>query len=99
MARFDLVERFRQDHPGREMWTRIDSLLSVRIGSYLDSVRRADTDFVSCPTIHWIEQTDHKLVRDDLRLENRPCPTGYWKINTSLLEIRDFRDRLESIIQ
>ena len=33
MARHDLVDRFRQDHPGREMWTWLDSSLSVRARS------------------------------------------------------------------
>ena len=56
-------------------------------------------DFVSCPTFHLIAWTDHKLVRVSLRLANRPSLAGYWKFNTSLLEIRDFRDRLESLIQ
>ena len=46
-----------------------------------------------------IAWTDHKLVRVSLRLANRPRLAGYWKFNTSLLEIRDFRDRLESLIQ
>ena len=35
--------------------------------------------------------TDHKLVRVSL--------AGYWKFNTSLLEIQDFRDQLESLIE
>ena len=43
--------------------------------------------------------TDHKLIRVSLRLANRPILAGYWKFNTSLLEIRDFRDRLESLIK
>ena len=59
----------------------------------------ADIDFVSCPTFHLIAWTDHKLIRVSLRLANRPSLAGYWKFNTSLLEIRDFRDRLESLIQ
>ena len=69
--------------------------------SYLDRVlvRRADIDFVSCPSFHLIAWTDHKLVRVSLRLANRPRLAGYWKFNTSLLEIRDFRDRLESLIK
>ena len=46
-----------------------------------------------------IAWTDHKLVRVSLRLVNRPSLAGYWKFNTSLLEIWDFRDRLESLIQ
>ena len=44
MARHDLVERFCLDHPGREMWTWLDSSTSAKVGSYLDrvSVRRVD---------------------------------------------------------
>ena len=101
MTRHDLVDRFRLDHPGREMWTWLDSSPSAKVGSYLDRVlvRRGDIDFVSCPTFHLIAWTDHKLVRVSLRLANRPSLAGYWKFNTSLLEIRDFRDRLESLIQ
>ena len=100
MTRHDLVDRFRLDHPGREMWTWLDSSPSAK-GSYLDRVlvRRADIDFVSCPTFHLTAWTDHKLVRVSLRLANRPRLAGYWKFNTSLLEIRDFQDRLESLIQ
>ena len=60
MARHDLVDRFCLDPQGREMWTWLDSSPSARVGSYLDSVRRADCDFVSCPTFHLIGLTDHK---------------------------------------
>ena len=101
MTRHDLVDRFRLDHPGREMWTWLESSPSARVSTYLDRVlvRRADIDFVSCPTFHLIAWTDHKLVSVSLRLANRPSLAGYWKFNTSLLEIRDFRDRLESLIK
>ena len=101
VTRHGLVDSFRLDHPGREMWTWLDSSPSAKVGSYLDRVliRRADIDFVSCPMFHLIAWTDHKLVRVSLRLANRPSLAGYWKFNTSLLEIRDFRDRLESLIQ
>ena len=100
VTRHGLVDRFCLDHPGREMWTWLDSSPSAKVGSYLDRVlvRRADIDFVSCPTFHLIAWTDHRLLRVSLRLANRPSLAGYWKFNTSLLEIRDFRDRLESLI-
>ena len=100
-TRHDLVDRFRLAHPGQEMGIWLDSSPSAKVGSYLDRVlvRRADSDFVSCPTFHLIAWTDHKLVRVSLRLANRPSLVGYWKFNTSLLEIRDFRDRLESLIK
>ena len=39
MARYDLVDRFRVDHSGREMWTWLDISPSVRVRTYLD---RAD---------------------------------------------------------
>ena len=101
MTRHDLVDRFRLDHPEREMRTWLHSSPSAKVGSYLDRVlvRRADLDFVSCPTFHLIAWTDHKLVRVSLRLANRPSLAGYWKFNTSLLEIRDFQDRLEFLIK
>ena len=38
MACHDLVDRFRLDHPGREMWTWQDSLPFAKVGSYLDRV-------------------------------------------------------------
>ena len=38
MARHDLVNRFRQDHPGRKMWMWLNSSPSAKIDSYLDSV-------------------------------------------------------------
>ena len=46
MARHNLVNRFGLDHPGREMWTWIDTSLFVCVRSYWDRVlvRRADSD-------------------------------------------------------
>ena len=95
LAEFDFIDRFRLDHPGREMWTWIGNLPSGQVRTYLERVlvRRADTDCVSCPTFHWIGLADHKLVRVSLRLANRPSLVGYWKFNTSLLEIGDFWER------
>ena len=43
--------------------------------------------------------TDHRLVRVSHRLVDKPSLASYWKFNTSLLEIRDFWERLESLIQ
>ena len=99
MTRLSLVDRFRLDHPGREMWTWLDRSPSAKVGSYLDRVLVRRADFVSCPTFHLIAWTEHKTIRVSLRLANRPSLAGYWKLNTSLLEIRDFRDRQESLIQ
>ena len=83
------------------MWTWLDRSPSTKVGSYLDRVlvRRGDIYFVSCPTFHLIAWTDHKLVRVSLRLANRPSLSDYWIFNTYLLEIRAFRDRLESLIK
>ena len=66
------------------MWQ--DRLPSAKGGTYLDRVlvRRADSDFVSCPTFHLIAWTDHKPVSVSLQYANRPSLTGYCKFNTSL---------------
>ena len=99
LAEFDLINRFRLDHSGKEIWTWIGNLPSGQVWTYLDSVRRADADFISCLTFHWIGLGDHKLVRVSLWLVNRPSLASYWKLNTSLLEIRDFWEQLETLIQ
>ena len=101
LVEFDLIDRYRLDHPGREMWTWIGNSPSYQIRSYLDRVlvRRADSDLVTCPTFHWLGRTNHKLVRISLRLVNRPSLAHYWKLNTSLVEIWDFQRRLETLIQ
>ena len=101
LTEFDLIDRYRLDHPGRELWTWIGSLFSGQVRSYLDRVlvSRADSDQVACPTFHWLGQSDHKLVRVSLRLANRPSLASYWNFNTSLLEIWDFQMRLENLIQ
>ena len=101
MTRHNLVDRFRLDHPGREMWTWLHSSPSAKVGSYLNRVlvRRADIDFVGCPTFHLLAWTDHKLVSVSLRLANSPSLAGNGKFSTSLLEIQDFGERLESLIK
>ena len=92
MTCHDLVDRFRLDHPGWEMWTWLDSSPSAKVGSYLDRVlvRRDDSNCVNCPTFHLIAWTDHKLVTVSLLLAKRPNLAGYWEFNTSLLKIWDF---------
>ena len=90
----DLVDRFRLDHPAREMWTWLGDLPSGQIRSYLDRVLEEQT----VTSLHRIGKTDHKLVRVNLRLVNKPSLTGYWKFNI-MLEIGDFWERLETLIQ
>ena len=69
LTEFDLIDRYRLDHPGREMWTWIGSSPSGQVRSYLDRVlvTRTDNDLVTCPTFHWLGRTDHKLVTVSLR--------------------------------
>ena len=87
MTCHNLVNRFRLEHPERERWTWLDSSPSHRVRSYLDRVlvRRADIDFVTCPTFHYVAQTNHRLVKVCLRLAERPGLANYRKSNTSLL--------------
>ena len=48
---------------------------------------------------HYEAWTDHRLVRVSLQLAEWPSLASYWKFNSSLLEIQDFQDRLESLVQ
>ena len=100
LTEFDLIDRYHLDHPRREMWTWIGNSPSSQVWSYLDRVlvRRADSDLVTWTTFHWLGRTDHKLVMVSLQLVNRLSLASYWKFNTSLLEIWDFRVRLENLI-
>ena len=101
MARNDLIDRYRLDHPGEEMWTWTPSSLSGPVKSYLDRllVRRVDVDFISCPTFHWLGHSDHKLLLARMQLGDRARRASHWKFNVSLLERQDFRDKLEGLVQ
>ena len=61
VAHHDLVDRFCFGSP------REGDVDVAKVGSYLDSVRRVDSDFVSCPMFHSIAWTDHKLASVSLR--------------------------------
>ena len=98
---FDLVDRFRLDHPGVEMWTWTHSSPSVMHFSYIDRmlVRRADSDFLTCPSFHSLGHSDHKLVLARMQLGTRTSLASYWKCNSSVLESADFCKKLEGFIQ
>ena len=100
MASCDLVDRFRLDHPGREMWT-WHPVVPSHPSTYLDRmlVRRGDVDFLSCPTFHLLGHSDHKLVMARLNLSARPKLAGYWKFNSTLLELEDYRLKVTELIQ
>ena len=102
MAENDLVDRYRVDHPGGKHWTWTNfSSSSVTNRAYLDRmlVRRADLDFLSCPEFKYLGRSDHKLVMARLRLSDRPKMATYWKLNSSLLELEDFRKKLGELVQ
>ena len=86
LTEFDLIDRYRLDHPGREMWMWIGSSPSGQVWSYLDRVlvRRADSDLLACLMFHRLVGSDHKLVRVSLRLANRPSLASYWKFKSTL---------------
>ena len=81
LTEFDLIDRYRLVHPGREMWMWLGNSPSGQILNRV-LVRRADSDLITCPTFHWLGRTDHKLVRVCLRFVNRPSLASYWKFNT-----------------
>ena len=101
MTKLNLVNRFHLDHPRWEMWMWTCKLHSISRRFYLYRVifRRADKNFVSCPMFRWVRLTNHKMVVVSLLLINMPRLTENWKFNNSLLEIQDFWNWLENLIQ
>ena len=95
MAHHKLVNRFLPDNPGREMWTWLDSSYSVRTRSYLDSW----LILLSVPRSTTERAQTIGLLGSVLGLADRPSLAGHWKLNTSLLDVRDFRDWQESLVQ
>ena len=100
IAWHDLVDRFSRDHPGREMWSWLDSSPSVCALSYLGRVLGE----LTLNSLWVTRSTEYgrltiALLGSVCGWANRPNPAGYWKFKTSLLEIRDFRDRLKDLIQ
>ena len=62
-------------------------------------VRRADSDFLTCPEFLLLGHADHKLVLARLLLGTRASLANYWKFNSSILESVDFCKKLEGFIQ
>ena len=103
VEKFDLVDRYRLDHPGEEMWTWTNSAPSVNTlkFSYIDRmlVRRADSDFLTCPEFNDLGHADHKFGLARLLLGTKASLANYWKFNSSILESPDFCKKLEGFIQ
>lgn len=56
-------------------------------------------EFLSYPTFHSLGRLDHKLVMAHFNLSTRPKLARYWKLNTFLLAMQDFRDKVTEIIR
>lgn len=96
VGRFYLVDKFRNEHPKwvKWTWTNRGDLDRVQISRYIDRVlvRRVN---LGCPNFHSIIYSDHTLVRLRINLyKAKPKMAEYWKFNTSLLNVKDFRDQL-----
>ena len=96
IARYDLLDRFRLDTPGREMWTWLDNSSSVKAKCHLDRVLEELTLVLLRVPCSIILRGLTIGLFGSVWLANRLTLAGYWKFNTSFLELRNFRDRLES---
>ena len=100
--RVDLVDKFRNEHPNKIVWTWTNRGSSnVQHSSYIDRVliKRVDVGFLECPSFHSVVYSDHRLVRVRMILgKAKPRMTGYWKLNTSLFDEKDFQDQLSLMI-
>ena len=102
--KFDLIDKFRNEKPRDLVWTWTGRRGSgpMQLSSYIDRflVRRVDVGVLDCPSFHNIVYSDHRLVRVRVNLD-RPKPklAGYWKLNTSLFDVKGFRDGLLLTLQ
>jgi exonuclease III len=76
------------DPSGRGMMSRIDYIMSTK---YLtNSVKSIDICVAPVP--------DHKAVVAHFCSSNRPRGKGYWKLNSTLLESEEYREKVNTII-
>lgn len=64
IGEFGLVDRYRFDHPGWEIWTWSLKWPPLRVASYVDImlIRRVALDFLDCPTFHRLDYSNLRLV-------------------------------------
>jgi len=103
VERFDLVDKHREEHPDKVEWTWTGRGASGRqLSSYIDRVlvRRVDVDFIEGPSFESIEGSDHRMIYVGLNLDRiKVRRSGYWKLNASLLEDKEFISQLELTVK
>lgn len=67
--------------------------------TYLNDDKNIFLDLLDCLTSHWVDYSDHKLVCAPNGVRNRPRMVGHWMLNTSLLDMEDFRMQLTRLMQ
>ena len=98
VQKFDLVDKFRERHPNKLVWTWTGRGASAQLYSYLDRVlvKRVDLDHLNSLSFEPYKNSDHKFLCVSIRLDKARCRmSGYWKFNLSLLAEADFQNQLE----
>ena len=102
VERFDLADKFREEHPNKVEWTWTGRGASGQLSSYLDRVlvRRVNLDLLGSPSFNVFENYDHRFVWVNIKIDRvRIRMSGYWKLNASLLEDKNFQNQLELIFK
>ena len=86
VQRLDLVDKFRERHPNKIVWTWTGRGASAQLYSYLDRVLVKRVDYLGGPSFDPYKNSDHRLDKARCRM------SGYWKFNSSLLAEADFRN-------
>ena len=100
VERLDLVDKFRERHPNKVVWSWAGRGASAQLYSYLDRVfiRRVDLDYLGGPSFDPYKDSDYKFLCVSIRLDKaRSRMSGYW--NSSLLDEDDFRNQQELMIK
>ena len=96
------MDKFRERHPNKIVWTWTGRGTSAQLYSYLDRVlvKRVDLDYLGGPSFDPYKNSDHKFLCVSIRLDKARCRmSGYWKFNSSFLVEADFRNQLELMIK
>ena len=66
VQKFDLVDKFRERHPNKVVWTWTGRGASAQLYSYLD---RVDLDYIRGPSFEPYKNSDHKFLCASIRLD------------------------------
>ena len=100
LVKLNVVDIWRYLHPDSKDFTYCDPSSSMR-NSRIDLLLCSDKIKAKClkSTISQAPTPDHKVVNVTIQLSNNVRGKGYWKLNNSFLDHKDYQDEIIKIYQ